>query len=445
MNIVKLTYITGIALLLASCAGERDDDPIFSKGNKPILFNTSLPAVTSRAQVVTKENLDYFHVTSFNPSDPKLEDGHLEEFFRNVLVEKDDDTDQYKSDYCIWPSSDQEANVLTFFAYYPAVNGDAKLDNSSTVSGGIPDFNYKITNFSVAQNIAEQTDFITAWATGSMKDNLLDGINLEFKHQLSRVEVKAKNTGNSYKIEIAGILIGGTYSEATFDFKPKVGAGDWILGDVKKNVQYIYSAGDKIVTIENTLSGVSIMGCTQYDNYAMLLPSEYTGWNYENDKTNLNQGLYLGVLLRVVDTKGKQQYPYTDTYQGPDALDIPKVYLAVDGGNTVMSGQLYKGEDGTYFTDSDMTTAYTLPQGSTVREFGWSAIPISGDWKPGYFYTYTLDYTYGIGLHAPDVKPSKGPNAGDPIFSDKVGLTVSVKGWQNGSVSSSSINVPESI
>ena len=267
-------------------------------------------------------------------------------------------------------------------------------------------------------------------------------IQLDFEHQLSRIEVNAKGENKSCKIEIAGVCIGGTYSKATFDFKPQPGAGDWILGDEKQTVQYIYAPGDKVVAISNTTSAVSIMGGTQDGNYAMLLPSDYTAWNHENDKTNAGQGLYLGVLLRVIDLKGKQQYPYTDTNQGPNALDIPRVYLAVGGDGTVMSGQLYKGNDGKYYTDSAMTTTYTLPQGSAVKEFGWSALPVAGDWKPGYYYTYTLDYTYGVGLHTPDVEPSNGPNAGDPIISDKVGLTVTVKEWQNGT--SPTIIVPGS-
>ena len=140
--------------------------------------------------------------------------------------------------------------------------------------------------------------------------------------------------------------------------------------------------------------------------------------------------MYISVLLRVVDAtptdgEGQQQYPFTHNIDGSDALNIPKVYLAVDKltGKTV-SSRLYKNGDD-YFTDETFTSAYTLTADEEVKEFGWAALPVTGEWEPGYVYTYTLDYTSGVGLHDPD-----NPDAGKPIISDKVGVSVSVKDWQ---------------
>ncbi len=437
MSAIKFTYLTfGAALLLTSCANDVLE-PEFPRDESRIYFRTSLPDNATRAQIVSNDNFTEFNVTVFNPAD--AEDGKLEPFINNIPVIKSGESGVFSSEECIWPSAGKEKPDLTFFAYHPAT---VSPRNNTTIDGNVPAFDFKLPNFTVSEDISQQVDFVVAYKSVSMKTEMYSDIQLDFEHGLSRIEVLALGENKSCKIEIAGVLIGGTYSEATFDFKPKAGAGDWIPGDEKKNVHYVYNPGDKIVTIDNTTSAVSIMGGAQGNNYAMLLPYDYTAWDYENDNTNSEKGLYLGVLLRVIDIKGKQQYPYTDTNQGPNALDIPKVYLAVDGGGTVVSGQLYKGDDGRYFTNSAQTSPYTLPQGCTVKEFGWSAIPVTGDWKPGYYYTYTLDYTYGVGLHAPDVKPSEGPNAGDPIISDKVGLTVTVKGWQSGT--SSSINVPGS-
>ncbi|MDE6249369.1 MAG: hypothetical protein K2M29_06625, partial [Paramuribaculum sp.] len=54
-----------------------------------------------------------------------------------------------------------------------------------------------------------------------------------------------------------------------------------------------------------------------------------------------------------------------------------------------------------------------------------AALPVTGQWEPGCIYTYTLDYTSGVGLHDPE-----NPDAGKPIISDKVGVSVTVKEWQ---------------
>ncbi|MDE6283635.1 MAG: fimbrillin family protein [Muribaculaceae bacterium] len=440
MNIlIKSTYLLPAALLMLTACSQEEPTPTEPAIDQieRIHFRTSLPGATSRAQIVSNDNLTEFKVTVFNPADAA--NGKLDPFINNISVIKSEESDVFSSEDCMWPAPGREKYDLTFFAYYPA---PANTDNNTTINGIEPAFDFKIPDFTISKDISRQVDFIAAYKSVSMKSEMYTNIQLDFEHQLSRVEVNAKGENKSCKIEIAGVCIGGTYSKATFDFKPQSVAGDWILGDEKQTVQYIYAPGDKVVAISNTTSGVSIMGGTQDGNYAMLLPAEYTSWNYKNDNTNSGQGLYLGVLLRVIDTKGKQQYPYIDTNQGPNALNIPRVYLAVGSDGTVMSGQLYKGNDGKYYTDSAMKTAYTLPQGSVVKEFGWSALPITGDWKPGYYYTYTLDYTYGVGLHTPDVEPSDGPNAGDPIISDKVGLTVTVKEWQNGS--SANIVVPGS-
>ena len=437
MKVIISTYLTfGAALLFASCANDVSE-PEFPRDDSRIYFRTSLPESASRAQIVSNDNLAEFIVTVFNPADGA--DGKLDPFIDNITVKKSDESGVFSSEECQWPASGKEKNDLTFFAYYPAPD---QTENKTTIDGILPGFDFKIPDFSVSEDISQQVDFIAAYKRVSMKSEMYTDIRLDFEHKLSRIEVNAKGENKNCKIEIAGILIGGTYSKAAFDFKPEPGAGDWILGEEKQNVHYIYPAGDKIVTLENTASAVSIMGGIQDGNYAMLLPSDYAAWDHENDNTNSDQGLYLGVLLRVIDTKGKQQYPYVDTNQGPNALDIPKVYMALSSDGTIMSKPLYKGSNGTYYTDSGLSQAYAVPPGSSVKEFGWSAIPITGDWQPGYYYTYTLDYTYGVGLHAPDVKPSEGPNAGDPIISDKVGLTVTVKGWQSGS--SPSITVPGS-
>ncbi|MDE5554192.1 MAG: fimbrillin family protein [Muribaculaceae bacterium] len=442
MNAIKLTYLTiGAAFLLASCENDAPQTEMPTE-SRQMHFRTSFPEIVSRGQIVSNDNLDEFHVTVFNPADSM--DGKLSPYIDEEVVKMSDGSGVFSSENCMWPEPGKEKNALTFFAYYPAAYEGATIENATTISGAEPVFDYKL-NFRVSDDISKQVDFITAYKSASMQSEMFSDIKLDFEHQLSRIEVNAKGESKSFKIEIAGIRIGGSYMKAAYDFKPIAGAGEWILHSEKAekgNAEYIYSPQDKVVTIDKTASEVSIMGGTGECNYAMLIPAEYAGWNYENDNTNSDQGLYLGVLLRVIDTKGKQQYPYVDTNQGPNALDIPKVYLAVDGNGTVMSEQLYKGADGRYYTDPELNNQYNAPQGSQVKEFGWSTLPIPANWEPGYSYTYTLDYTLGVGLHAPDVEPSEGPNAGDPIISDKVGLTVSVKGWQ--SVSSSGITVPGS-
>ncbi|MDE6650628.1 MAG: fimbrillin family protein [Muribaculaceae bacterium] len=457
MNAFKFTYMTvGASLLLASCAKEEVSEPGFGTGGKLIRFNTSLPEVISRAESVGKEDIQNFHVTAFNPADPKLADtnGNLREFIKDELVEKDENNGVYNSGNCLWPESGHEEDELTFFAYYPARNTGTTLENTSTVSGGVANFNYTVNNFRVAANITDQVDFIAAYTTGSMAENMFSGINLEFNHKLSKIEVMAKSMHKSCKIEIAGIRIGCIHNQGIYNFKAEEGAGDWTIdqNQEKANVEYVYREGDKIIALDNTVAEVSIMGGPEgAGNYAILLPEKYDGWDFSNDNTNSSEGMYISVLLRILDkTPGgndKQQYPYFDNSQGLNAMNIQRVYLAVDNTGTITDnpGQLYKGADGTYYTNAARTREYRLPQGSVVKEFGWASLPVSADWQPGHSYCYTLDYTSGVGVHGPDVTGNVSPKAGDPIISDRVGVSVSVNDWQglNGTTTSV-IGVPGS-
>lgn len=451
---IKSVYIFPAALLMLAACSQEDPTTISENGQgERIIFRTSLPNVISRATEVFAKNIEAFHVTAFNPDNTS--DGDLGVFINDVELKKDEISGFYSSESCKWPEKKHESDKLHFFAYYPARNEGTTLENASTVSKKFPSFNYTMKDFRVASNIADQVDFVTAYATGSMADNLFSGITLNFNHQLSRIEVKAKSSNKSCKLEIAGVRIGGICTQATYNFKAEeVGAGDWTLSGDRDNVEYIYQPGDKIVALDNTETEVSIMGASKY---AMLLPSSsYTTWDFANDNTNSSNGMFISVLLRIIDKtptagNGKVQYPYFDKSQGLNAMNIPRVYLAVDNNGIVTAnpGQIYKGDDGKYYTDETKTTEYTAPDGGIVKEFGWAALPVTVDWEAGHYYTYTLDYSYGVGLHDPSVDDPEdnthSPKAGDPIISDRVGVSVSVNYWQglNGSTTHT-VEVPGS-
>ncbi len=441
---MKPKYLLLLAALgLASCSQE--DMPGRPDGESKILFRTSLPELTSRAEVVTKDNLPYFYVSAFDVDDPGMVTGGvMQPLFDNGKVDASEKKSTYTSSYCCWPDPGKESDLVRFFSFYPGPDDieGARLVNNSTATT----VDYKLTGFSVASDIADQLDFITAYTTGTMDDNLVSGIVLPFVHQLSRVEVKASGANKSCDIEIAGVRIGGTGVGCTFDFKPADGGGEWLGSPSRGIVEYVYRTGDKIVSCgKNNPVGleaaVSIMGCKNArgeDNCAMLIPSEYAKWDFANDRRNTNNRQYISVLIRVTDATpnagqkpaNKQRYPYTDKTEGDDAPDIPVVYMAVDKATGEVAARLYRNESG-YFTDNKCTEAYNLGDTEEIKEFGWAALPIEGSWAPGYVYTYTLDFTYGVGLHEPTVETSS-PGAGDPILTDMVGVNYSVEKWKVG-------------
>lgn len=451
-NTISPYMLHAVLLMLAACSQEELMPPAGDGLGERIIFRTSVPQVTSRAKEVTAVDIDIIHVTAFNPDNES--DGALAAYFNDMKLAKGS-SGIFSSDSCRWPERERYTDRLHFLAYYPALNEGAVIVNASTVSGKVPEFKYSVNGFRVANNISEQVDFITAYTTGSMEENMFSCINLEFEHQLSRVEVKAKGSNKSCKLEIAGVRIGKLGMNASHKFKTGEDAGGWTMDEskAKENVEYIYCPGDTVVEIDDTKAGVTIMGGHDKvkKQYAMLIPASYNAWKVESDSTNSSEGTYISVLLRVLDkTPGgndKQQYPYFDNSQGLNAMNINRVYLAVNSDNIVIAcpGKLYKGGNGKYYTNPEMTAEYHAPRSSVVKEFGWAALPVTANWEAGRSYTYTLDFTYGVGLHDPSVTGATAPKAGDPVISDRVGVTVSVNGWQglNGSTTHT-VEVPGS-
>ena len=80
INIASPLCLISASLLMAACS-EEEVVHISDSGSNHILFHASLPALTSRAQIVTADNLPYFLVTAFNPADPLLvtPDGRMNE------------------------------------------------------------------------------------------------------------------------------------------------------------------------------------------------------------------------------------------------------------------------------------------------------------------------------------------------------------------------------
>ncbi len=246
--------------MLTACSQQEQPlvEPVQGSGER-IIFRTSIPESVSRANEVGIDDITNFHVTAFNPADTKFlgADGQINEFVNNELLAKDPNSTFYTSDKCLWPERGHEGDRLTFFAYYPDRSAGKTLTptNASEISGKNATFRYTIKDFTVAPDIADQVDFIAASATGTMDDNLFSGVNLNFQHKLSRIEVMAKSQNKSCKLEIAGVRLGEVFMQGTYNFKAEEKAGNWTIDQTqaKKSVEYVFRSGDKVVALNLSL------------------------------------------------------------------------------------------------------------------------------------------------------------------------------------------------
>ena len=305
-------------MALASCA--KDSVKEVNNGHA-IDFRV---ATQTRATETTTANLSTFYVTAI--------DAKGSNYFTNAAFTKIEEYFSSSPAY-YWPG---DGSDLEFYAYAPAaetLGATVTIDNTAKT----------LTGFSPAAQFANQKDFVTATATGN-KTNETSGVALTFDHQLTQIEVKARNANDAYVYKIKGVRIAQPVSKADFDFTTK----QWTPSSEKAVYQVQYS---NEITL-NTY-GQCIME-TEGDN-AMLIPQQLVAWDAENDKTNTAKGAYLSVYAQVETAEGARVYPN------------------VDG-----------------------------------MDYAWLAVPVDTKWEAGYKYVYTLDFTNGAGYSDPLDGPEAG-------------------------------------
>lgn len=335
------------ALALASCS---DDEPVsVRESNDAISFRSGM---ASRATETTNTNLNSIYVTAFSGTTP---------YFQDVNYVKGADSYFTSSAKYDWLEDKQ---TIDFYSYSPSLDD---LGADITVADGAA--NLTLENFAVADNIADQVDFITANASGNKKDNATSGVELTFDHRLSQIEVRAKSENPTYTFKVTGVRIGRPQYMGSFDFAKK----EWTLDDWHDTAVYTSSCDETTLTAEPQ----SIMG---ESGNAMLMPQTLVPWDPKGDPDNVAREAYLSVLVQITRTdNGYRMYPFqNDTKKDAD-------------GN--------------------------------LRQYGWASIPLSGTWEQGKHYIYTLDFTAGAGNVDPD-----DPNPGEPILGE-IKFKVNVNDW----------------
>ena len=324
----KSIILMGIAALaFASCA--KDTVKEVNNG-RAIDFRV---AAQTRATETTTANLSTFYVTAI--------DDEGANFFTDVAFTKIEEYFSSSPAY-YWPGDGSE---LAFYAYAPSATN---LGAEVTISNATK----TLAGFSPAAEITNQKDFVTATAIGS-KANETSGVALTFNHQLTQVEVKARNANEGYIYKVRGVRIAQPVAKADFDF----GTSQWTLAADKAVYQVQYSN-------EVTLSTFAQCIMETEDDNAMLIPQQLVAWDPEGDKENTNLGAYLSVYAQVETAEGARVYPKADG-----------------------------------------------------MDYAWLAVPVDTKWEAGYKYVYTLDFTNGAGYPDPIDGPQDidGPVLGDPI------------------------------
>ena len=335
-------FMAMTAMLIASCSS---DDVVSTNTGRAIDFRTS---VGTRGTETTTTNIDKFWVTAIDEAGAN--------YFSKQEFTKDGGVFTSSPLY-YWP-----AGTLNFSAYSPS-----ETDLGATVT--IDKDTKNLADFSPATEIANQKDFVTATASGTRAANETNGVELTFAHQLSQIEIKAKNTNTGYIYKVVGVRIGKPVSKGTFTFD----TNKWTLTTTEKtNYAVEYTTPPRTLGAE----AATMMGTA--NNNAMLLPQQLVAWASATDKTNNANGAYIALKIQITTKDGARVYPA-------------------------------KGE------------------------YDWAAVAINTKWEAGKKYVYTLDFSNGAGKVDPEkpqpVDPTDPFKPGEDILGKPIKFTVIVTRW----------------
>lgn len=340
----QIMFMAMTAMLIASCSS---DDVVSTNTGRAIDFRTS---VGTRGAETTTANINKFWVTAIDEAGAN--------YFSKQEFTKDGEFFTSTPLY-YWP-----AGKLNFVAYSPS---ETDLGATVTIDKDTKTF----ADFSPAKEIADQKDFVTATASGTKAANEESGVALTFDHQLSQIEIKAKNTNTGYVYKVVGVRIGKPVSKGTFT--KGTTSSSWALTTTEKS-NYAVEYSEKTLTKD----AATMMG-TANDN-AMLLPQQLTAWTPETDKKNANNGAYIALKIQITTKDGARVYP-----------------------------------------------------AKAKGDYDWAAVAIGTNWEAGKKYVYTLDFSNGAGKVDPEkpqpVDPTDPFNPGEDILGKPIKFTVTVTPW----------------
>lgn len=193
---MKSKFYLGLMALAALSMSSCSKDQVVSQApeaNNAIAFDSYLGhAAQTKGQDIEKTNLGAFEVFGYmyDAAVAPIDWASAKsEFMPGTEVKSEDDGATWSySPMRYWPiDKDGSQYTLNFYAYAPINNANVVANDAEGVITGKPSVTYTLPG-----TIAEQVDLVWAAAEDQTKaENAAAGVNMKFKHALSKVTVNA--------------------------------------------------------------------------------------------------------------------------------------------------------------------------------------------------------------------------------------------------------------
>lgn len=342
---MKKLFFGAVAMLaLASCSSENTLD-LNNSGNE-IAFSVATNNTSRAADVYCNNNKPgEFNVWASHAS---------KQYIAGDLIRYDGGSSKWinMSGNRYWPSTGD----VTFVAYENE-NGDFAFNPTGAST---------LTGFTVSTNVANQLDFIYARKTQA-KSSTPTPVTLNFRHALSQIVYKAKNTNKNLFVEIGAVSIVNVNSKADFAFP---------TADTTTPYVDHGSASDATIDNQGAWSNLSTLATfpVSFANKEVAGNSTAVDLTAANDPSKEFSSLALLLL------------PQTTTAWDPSTKHVP----TDDTANTyfVLSCKIRNVRGAA--VDADDVYLY-----GSASDYELIYIPVAVNWAQGKKYVYT--FTFGDG------------------------------------------------
>lgn len=333
----KFLFVALSALALTACV---NDETIEVNPGDALTFRATSGNAT-KSQITSTSTIKDFKVWGYYQNEAEKQSNVP--FMEAQEVVKNGDVWTY-SPTRFWP----ESGTIDFYSVSPA-----------SVNASISGSSQKIENYTVSTNVDEQIDLLYAVNKDCSKaDNGQSGVQVNFRHALSQIVFKAKNTNANIEVDIKGVTIVNVIENGSFTFPTETTSplqgynveteadntwGTWELSNTTKD----YAAGIKETTVKYNDSKYYYGDVlTVKTGELLLLPQKLTAWG---PSTGINgAGSRFLIDCRIRNISGDHEI------------------------------QIWPGTD-----DED--------------GYAQVAVPVEADWKQGRKYTYTFIFGDGAG------------------------------------------------
>ena len=289
---MKRKYLA-VALSAVALTACNNEDVLEVNQGRGISFQVATEAST-RATATTTSTIDNFKVWRFT-------DGKT--LMNGIEVSKSGSEWTYDGTI-FWPATD-----VDFYSVSPAENCGGTVNISKDAQ--------TITNFTVNTDQSQQVDLLYAVNKGEKKaDHEASPVSINFRHALSQIVFKAKNTNENLKVIVKGVRIANIKKAGDFTYPDAATTAhnNSTTGSIVATTQGTWS---NVSTAEKFSAGMDAAGVTldgkvetakdlsNATGALFMIPQSLTPWNPSTEGCNKSNNVYFLLNCQILSGTDK--------------------------------------------------------------------------------------------------------------------------------------------